>query len=144
MGGPPDPALEPTTDEFDLFQGDFTSYSQLMSQMSLDPGAGTSDTQYDALCAHHHTTLLVRLPKFSRRRHRRTQDTSTLTVKFGRETHIVRLSFGGCFIGVDVLFFRDGSLSSFVYIFTFIFSFMVSNLVFLIYIFTLTSYKNFI
>jgi hypothetical protein len=24
------------------------SYSQLMSQMSLDPGAGTSDTQYDA------------------------------------------------------------------------------------------------
>jgi hypothetical protein len=24
------------------------SHSQLMSQMSLDPGAGTSDTQYDA------------------------------------------------------------------------------------------------
>jgi hypothetical protein len=36
------------TDEFDLFQGDFISYSQLMSQMSLDPGDGTSGTQYDA------------------------------------------------------------------------------------------------
>jgi hypothetical protein len=31
-----------------IFQGDFMSYSQLMSQMSLDPGAGTSDTQYDS------------------------------------------------------------------------------------------------
>jgi hypothetical protein len=46
MGGPPDPTPEPTTDEFDLFQGDFMSYSQLMSQMSLDLGAGTSGTQY--------------------------------------------------------------------------------------------------
>jgi hypothetical protein len=35
------------TDEFDFFQGDFISYSQLMSQISLDPGAGTSGTQYD-------------------------------------------------------------------------------------------------
>jgi hypothetical protein len=48
ISGPPDPALEPTTDEFDLFQGDFISYSQLMSQMSLDSCAGTSGTQYDA------------------------------------------------------------------------------------------------
>jgi hypothetical protein len=45
--GPSNPASEPTTDEFDLFQGDFMSYSQLMSQMSLDPGIGTSGTQYD-------------------------------------------------------------------------------------------------
>jgi hypothetical protein len=48
MSGPPNPASEPTTDEFDLFQGDFMSYSQLMSQMSLDPGVETSSTQYDA------------------------------------------------------------------------------------------------
>jgi hypothetical protein len=36
------------TDEFDLFQEDFTLYSQLMSQMTLDPGVGTSGTQYEA------------------------------------------------------------------------------------------------
>jgi hypothetical protein len=45
--GPPDPASELTTDEFDLFQGDFISYSQLMSQMSLDPSVRTFGTQYD-------------------------------------------------------------------------------------------------
>jgi hypothetical protein len=48
MGGPPNSVPEPTTDEFDLFQKDFMSYSQLMRQMSLDPDAGTSGTQYDA------------------------------------------------------------------------------------------------
>jgi hypothetical protein len=32
------------------------SYSQLMSQMSLDPGAGTSGTQYDALHASSYNT----------------------------------------------------------------------------------------
>jgi hypothetical protein len=36
------------TDVFDLFQEDFTSYSELMSQMSFDPGVGTFSTQYDA------------------------------------------------------------------------------------------------
>jgi hypothetical protein len=44
---PPDPTLEPMTDEFDLFQGDFISYTQRMSQMSIDPGDGTSSIQYD-------------------------------------------------------------------------------------------------
>jgi hypothetical protein len=39
---PPDSAPEPTTDDFDIFQGDFTSYSQLMSQMTLDPSVDTS------------------------------------------------------------------------------------------------------
>jgi hypothetical protein len=56
ISGPPDPTPEPTTDEFDLFQGDFISYSQLMSQMSLDPGVGTSGTQYDALRASSYDT----------------------------------------------------------------------------------------
>jgi hypothetical protein len=56
ISGPPDPAPEPTTDEFDLFQGDSISYSQLMSQMSLDPGAGTSGTRYDALRASSYDT----------------------------------------------------------------------------------------
>jgi hypothetical protein len=32
------------------------SYSQLMSQMSLDPGVGTSGTQYDALRASSYDT----------------------------------------------------------------------------------------
>jgi hypothetical protein len=72
------------------------SYSQLMSQMSLDPGVGTSGTQYDAPRASSYDTSgpSTRVPE--------TQDTSVLAVKFGRETHIVCLSFGGCFVGVDV------------------------------------------
>jgi hypothetical protein len=37
-------------------------YSQLMSQMSLDPGAGTSGTQYDAP-----STLLYDTPDLSTR-----------------------------------------------------------------------------
>jgi hypothetical protein len=49
-------------------------------------------------------TLLVRPPECPRHGHRRRQDTSVLTVKFGRETHTVRLSFGGCFVSVDVFF----------------------------------------
>jgi hypothetical protein len=52
----------------------------------------------------HRTTLLVRPPECPRRRHRRTQDASVLALKFGRETRIVRLSFGGCFVDVDVFF----------------------------------------
>jgi hypothetical protein len=53
------------TDEFDFFQGDFMSYSQLMSQMSLDPGAGTSSTQYDASRASSYDTPgpSIRVPK---------------------------------------------------------------------------------
>jgi hypothetical protein len=58
------------------------------------------------LRARHHMTLLVRPPECSRRRHRRTQDTSALAVKFGRETYTTRLSFGWCFVGVDVFFFK--------------------------------------
>jgi hypothetical protein len=46
--GPPVPMPEPMTDDFDIFQGDFISYSQLMSQMTLDPDAGTFGTQYEA------------------------------------------------------------------------------------------------
>jgi hypothetical protein len=42
------PGAGAETDEYDLFQGDFISYSQLMSQMNLDSGARTSGTQYDA------------------------------------------------------------------------------------------------
>jgi hypothetical protein len=102
------------------------SYSQLMSQMSLDPGTGTSGTQYDAPHASSYTSSCP--PECPRRRHRRRQDTNALTVKFGRETYTVCLSFGGCFVSVDVFFF----------------SFMILNLIFFIYIFTLTSYKIFI
>jgi hypothetical protein len=54
---PPDPALEATTDEFNLFQDDFILYYQLMSQMSLDSGAGISGTQYDAPRASSYDTL---------------------------------------------------------------------------------------
>jgi hypothetical protein len=59
------------------------------------------------LPARHHTTLLVRPPDCPALRHRQTQDTSTLAVKFGRETHTARLSFRRCFVGVDVLFFPE-------------------------------------
>jgi hypothetical protein len=52
----------------------------------------------------HRMTLLVRPLECPRRRHCRAQDTSALAVKFGRETHTVRLSFRGCFVGVDVFF----------------------------------------
>jgi hypothetical protein len=55
--GPLDPTSEPTTDEFDLFEGNFTSYSQLMSQVTLDLGAGTSNTQYEAPRASLYDTL---------------------------------------------------------------------------------------
>jgi hypothetical protein len=95
------------------------------------------------LRAHHRITLLVRPPECPRRRHRRTQDTSALAVKFDRETHTVRLSFGGCFVGVDVFFLLFFIWLLFIYLLLF-FSFMISNLVFLIYVFTLTSYKFFI
>jgi hypothetical protein len=95
------------------------------------------------LRARHRMTLLVCPPECPRRGHCRTQDTSALAVKFGRETHTICLSFRGCFVGVDV-FFYIVLYMTFVYIFTFIFSFMISNLVFLIYIFTLNSYKIFI
>jgi hypothetical protein len=56
ISGPPDPAPEPTTDEFDLFPEDFMLYSRLISQMSLDSGVGTSGTQYDALRASSYDT----------------------------------------------------------------------------------------
>jgi hypothetical protein len=45
--GLPDPAPEPMTDDFDLFHGEFTSYSQLMSKMTIDSGADISGTQYE-------------------------------------------------------------------------------------------------
>jgi hypothetical protein len=63
--GPPDPTPEPTTDEFKLFQGDFISYTQLMSQMTLNPGAGTSGTQYEATRASSYDTsgLSTRVPE---------------------------------------------------------------------------------
>jgi hypothetical protein len=95
------------------------------------------------LRARHRMTLMVCPPECPRRRHRRTQDMSALAVKFSRETHTVRLSFGGYFVSVDVFFFLVLYMI-FVYISTFIFSFMISILVFLIYIFTLISYKIFI
>jgi hypothetical protein len=65
ISGTPNPRPEPTTDEFDFFQGDFMSYSQLMSQMSLDPGAGTFGTQYDALRASSYDTpsMSTRMPE---------------------------------------------------------------------------------
>jgi hypothetical protein len=90
----------------------------------------------------HCMTLLVRPPECSRRRHRWRQDTSAFTVKFGRATHTVCLSFGGCFVCVDVFFFHRRWCIF--YISIFIFSFMISNLVFHIFIFTLTFYKIFI
>jgi hypothetical protein len=65
------------------------SYSQLMSQITLDPGVGTSDTQYEC----------------PRRKLRLTQDTSVLAVKSDQETHTACLSLGGCFVGIDVFFF---------------------------------------
>jgi hypothetical protein len=62
---PHDSAPEPTNDEFDLFQGDFTSYSQLISQMTLDPGVVTSGTQYEAPRASSYDTpgLSTRAPE---------------------------------------------------------------------------------
>jgi hypothetical protein len=42
--GPPVPTPELTTDDFDIFQGVFTSYSQQMNQMTLDQSIGTSGT----------------------------------------------------------------------------------------------------
>jgi hypothetical protein len=95
------------------------------------------------LRARHRTTLPVRPPEWPRRMHHRTEDTSALPVKFVWETHIVRLSFGGCFVGVDV-FFQIIFYMTFIYISSFIFSVMISNLVFFIYVFTLTSYKIFL
>jgi hypothetical protein len=44
IDGPPVPALEPTTNDVDIFQGHAMSYSWLMSQITLDPSAGTSGT----------------------------------------------------------------------------------------------------
>jgi hypothetical protein len=102
MGGPPDPAPEPTTDEFDLFQGDFMSYSAhiiIRHSWSVHPSAR------DAGTARH--------------------DTSALAVKFDQETHKVRLSFRGCFVGVDVFFLETVLYMTFIYISTFIFSFMI-------------------
>jgi hypothetical protein len=92
----------------------------------------------------HRTTFPVRPHEWPRRRHHRTQDRSALVVKFGRETHTIRLSFEKCFISIDV-FFSDYSLYDFcLYIYFYFFSVMISNLVFLVYVFTLTSYKIFI
>jgi hypothetical protein len=44
---PPDSVREPMTDDYDIFQGDVMSYSQLMSQMSIDSSTDTSSTQYE-------------------------------------------------------------------------------------------------
>jgi hypothetical protein len=41
---PPSLVLELMTDDFDIFQRDVMSYSQVMSQMTLDPSADTSGT----------------------------------------------------------------------------------------------------
>jgi hypothetical protein len=41
---PPSLMLELMTDDFDIFQRDVMSYSQVMSQMTLDPSADTSGT----------------------------------------------------------------------------------------------------
>jgi hypothetical protein len=89
----------------------------------------------------HRMTLLVCPPECPRHRHRQRQNTSALAMKFGRETHTVRLSFGGCFVDVDVFFFVGVDVFLYIY---FIFAFMISNLIFLIFVFTLTSYKIFI
>jgi hypothetical protein len=48
--GLPDPIPKPMTDDYDIFQGDIISYSQLMSQMSIDPSVGTFNTQYEPPC----------------------------------------------------------------------------------------------
>jgi hypothetical protein len=47
---PPDPVLELTTDDYDIFQGDVISYFQFMSQMSINLSVGTSSTQYEPPC----------------------------------------------------------------------------------------------
>jgi hypothetical protein len=39
---PPDPASEPMIDDFDIFQRNIMSYSQLMSQMTLNLSVGTT------------------------------------------------------------------------------------------------------
>jgi hypothetical protein len=97
-------------DDFDIFQGDFISYSQLMSQITLDPSVSTSGTQYETPRASSYDTL-VRLPECSRRKHLPTQGTSVLTVKSDQETHTVCLSLGEYFVDVDIFFyFKDCSL----------------------------------
>jgi hypothetical protein len=60
-----DSAPEVMTDNFDIFQGDFPLESDLMSQMTLDPSAGTSGTQYEAPCASSYDTFVpsTRVPE---------------------------------------------------------------------------------
>jgi hypothetical protein len=91
------------TDEFDLFQGDFMSYSQLVSQMTSIRVLGPSVPNM-MLLERYHTIPLVRPPECPRRKHRPTQDTSSLVVKSDQETHTACLSLGGCFVSVDLFF----------------------------------------
>jgi hypothetical protein len=64
------------------------------------------------LLTRHRTIYLARPPECPRHKHRPTQGTSTLAVKFDQETHTVRLSLGEYFVGVDIyiFYFRDCSL----------------------------------
>jgi hypothetical protein len=64
------------------------SYSQLMSQMTLDPVVGTSGTQYGA-SSHDTPGLSTRVFETQAPS---TQDTSALAMKSDQETHIARLS----------------------------------------------------
>jgi hypothetical protein len=47
MDEPPNLEPERMTNDYDIFQGDVMLYSQLISQMSIDPSVDTSDTQYE-------------------------------------------------------------------------------------------------
>jgi hypothetical protein len=96
--GPSNPTSEPTTDDFDIFQGDIISYSQLMSQMTLDPSADTFGTQYEDPRASSYDTPDPFTQVLE------TQGTSTLTVKSDQKTHTTRLSLEEYFVSVDVFF----------------------------------------
>jgi hypothetical protein len=95
-----------------------------MSQMSLDPGARTSGTQYDAPRASLYDTLVpstqvpeTQVPADARHEHPRREIRS-------RDTYNLSL-IGGCFVGVDVFFSRDRCLYDCCLYMYFIFSFMV-------------------
>jgi hypothetical protein len=98
MDGSPDPLPKPTTDDYDRFQGDMMLYSQLMSQMSIDPSVGTSGTKYEPLHASSYRTprLSIQVPETQpdeverhdrphrQIRHRDTYSPSLIKIIFGR------------------------------------------------------------
>jgi hypothetical protein len=100
--GPPDPTPEPMTDDFNIFQEDFMSYSQLMGQMTLDPSVGTSCTEahhtlsYDALGP---STQVPETQALA------SQGTSILAVQSDQKTHTIHLSLGEYFVSVDLFFY---------------------------------------